>query len=162
MAIARETILRLADDQETEMLGREQEERERLNQKLQNAYSLADVQEATLLLKDWAARHPEEQGRLSSVFEQLFLAEESACEAIAEARALGLSASEAEQRNHVFVLRRRVRAEELPATFVPALNAAREALEAWQAICPSDPQLSYLQEALASEQEMHMLFCQAA
>lgn len=161
MAIAHEAVVRQADDQAIELLGQEQEERERLNQKLQNAYSLADVQEVTRLLHDWAARHPGQQGRLSAVFEQIALAEESACEAEAEARALGLSASETEQRNYLFALRRRVHAAEPASIFVPALRSAREALEAWQPICPSDPQLSYLHEALDSEQEMHTLFCQA-
>jgi hypothetical protein len=162
MAIAHEDILRATSGQAMDPLGLEQQERERLDQKLQNAFTLAEVQEATHLLRDWALRHPEQQERLSSVFEQLALAEESACEAEAEARVLGLSALQIQERERVFALRRQVHAEEPPSLFVPALRAAQEALAAWEAACPSDPQLPSLPEALDTEQANHMLFCQAA
>ena len=121
MAIAHKDIERTMDSHPTNPVAREQEEQDRLNYLLQNAFSLANVQEATCRMRDWAARHPEQPERTAAIFEQLALAEESAREAEAEARALGLSALETQQRERVFALRRQVHAEDAPSVFAPAL-----------------------------------------
>ena len=162
MAIAHKEVERTAHSHPANASAREQEEREHLNHLLQNAFNLADVQEATHRMRAWATRHPEQPERTAAIFEQLALAEESAREADAEARALGLSALETQQRERVFALRRQVHAEDAPSVFAPALCAAREALNEWQSVYPSDPQLAYLHEVLDTEQTTHTLLCQAA
>lgn len=161
MAIAQKEVERTAHSHPANAAAREQEERERLNHLLQNAFSLTDVQEATRWMRAWAARHPEKPEWTATIFEQLALAEESAREADAEARSLGLSDLETQLRERVFALRRQVHAEDTPEVFAPALHNAREALREWQSVCPSDPQLPYLHEALDTEQTTHALLCQA-
>ena len=128
------------------------EERERIERLVENAYTLAEVQEATAALRGWAATNPAEQDQISSVFEQLAMVEESAREAQAEARTMGLTAQQVCRRNQVFALRRRVRAEDPPDVFASALRDARQSLTAWQAIHPEDPQIPYLRDALGAEE----------
>ena len=80
--------------------------------------------------------------------------QESASEAKLEADAMHLLPEEIQRREEVIAMRRRVRAEDPPTTFGPALRDARQALEEWEAAHPEDPQLPYLHEVLDSEEKV--------
>lgn len=161
MAIAHEEI-QTAGGQTMGTEAQEREERTHLDHLLQNAFSLTEVQEAARLMRDWSARHPDQKDHFSSIFEQLALAEESAREAEAEARALGLTTSMIQQREHVIALRRLVRAEDPVEIFEHAFQAAFEALKDWQAIHPADPMNSHLHDALNMEAEAARAMREAA
>ncbi len=152
MAIAQEQIQRIADGKANDLIKREHEERERIGRLVENAYTSAEVQEAIAALRGWASANPAEPNQFVCIFEQLAMAEESAREAQAEARAMGLTEQEVCRREQVFALRRRVRAEDPPDVFASALRDARQFLTAWQAIHPEDPQISCLRDALHAEE----------
>ncbi len=125
-----------------------------LDELIENAQSLAEIQAAIAGLTRWVETHPQDRERAYAVFEQLFLREEGAREALAEAEAMGLSPEEQEQRERVYRLQKRVHSEDAPEVFQPALLEARQALEAWVRCHPEDPQNSFLAEHLDMEEQV--------
>lgn len=154
MTIARERPQPAKADPANNSISPESEERLHLGHLIECARTIAELQAATQALQAWAARYPEQANRLESVFEQLYLREESAREALAEAAAMGLCEEQIVQRDHAAALRRHVRAEDPREVFEPALRAARQALLEWQARYPQDPQSKCLLEQLAIEEEV--------
>ena len=154
MTITYEAVSIAPTSRATEPLADEQEERSRLDQMIECAATLDEIQDATEALRTWVARHPELPSRFEGIFEHLFLREEGAREALDEAEAMGLSPDEITQRERVAALRRRVRAEDSVEVFEPALQQARKALDTWQAVHPEDPQIPHLRNGLDQEAEM--------
>ena len=105
---------------------------------IENAHTLSEVEAVQERLHTWISQYPEARERLADVFEQLFLTHESAREAQLEASAMQLSPEARQLREELFALRRRVRAEDPPAVFRPALRAARQSLQAWEATHPEE------------------------
>ncbi len=129
----------------------EQAELAQIGAQIGNAQTLAEIMEVKAALRAWTKQRPEERTRLSAVFEQLAMLEDSAREAQAEAEVMRLTPEECQQREQLFALRRRVRAEDAPELFAAALCNARDALANWEAIHPEDSQLPHLRAQLDTE-----------
>jgi len=125
-----------------------------INEQIDNAYKLTEIQAAIERLKCWVAANPQYREWTYPVFEQLYRREEGAKEAGLEAAKMGLSATEQEQRARLSQLRLRVHAEDMPQVFRSALSDARQALSEWQSVHPDDPIISLLNEHLDMEEEI--------
>jgi hypothetical protein len=132
---------------------RERAEVVRLSDLIEKARNLEEIRFAIGELRTWVKAHPEYKGFLSDLFSGLERREEGAEQALAQARAMGLSDEEIDRREQVYQMVLSATAD-TPET----IEKARIALEEWSAAHLNDPRVVNLRQSLDTEDEMaHLL-----